>query len=135
MSRIRQTEYKDGRKPSCHIILYIFYLFHVTVLHIFKNSTLCVVRSFRKKRQKESRTCQRGSNFIFLCRSTAVRRSNTSPMGFLRLGSCSPAPADTVQTVGRRLSTGSSRPYSPSPLGKESKAVVFHFFFTVTDLS
>lgn len=30
----------------------------------------------------------------------------------------SPSPADTVQTVGRRLSTGSSRPYSPSPLGK-----------------
>ncbi|XP_032354820.1 serine/threonine-protein kinase ULK2 isoform X3 [Camelus ferus] len=50
-------------------------------------------------------------------RSAAVRRSNTSPLGFPRLGSCSPAPADTAQTVGRRLSTGSSRPYSPSPLG------------------
>ncbi|KAB1265005.1 Serine/threonine-protein kinase ULK2 [Camelus dromedarius] len=49
-------------------------------------------------------------------RSAAVRRSNTSPLGFPRLGSCSPAPADTAQTVGRRLSTGSSRPYSPSPL-------------------
>nr|XP_031541781.1 serine/threonine-protein kinase ULK2 isoform X4 [Vicugna pacos] len=50
-------------------------------------------------------------------RSAAVRRSNTSPLGFPRLGSCSPAPADTAQTFGRRLSTGSSRPYSPSPLG------------------
>ncbi|XP_072794582.1 serine/threonine-protein kinase ULK2 isoform X1 [Vicugna pacos] len=49
-------------------------------------------------------------------RSAAVRRSNTSPLGFPRLGSCSPAPADTAQTFGRRLSTGSSRPYSPSPL-------------------
>ncbi|XP_062815422.1 serine/threonine-protein kinase ULK2 isoform X1 [Anolis carolinensis] len=45
-------------------------------------------------------------------RSGVVRRSNTSPMGFLKTGSCSPVPAD-----GRRLSTGSSsRPYSPSPL-------------------
>lgn len=30
----------------------------------------------------------------------------------------SPSAADTGQTIGRRLSTGSSRPYSPSPLGK-----------------
>ncbi|XP_060503144.1 serine/threonine-protein kinase ULK2 isoform X3 [Panthera onca] len=60
---------------------------------------------------------ERASNEFLVCAgSAAVRRSNTSPMGFLRLGSCSPAPADTVQTVGRRLSTGSSRPYSPSPL-------------------
>ncbi|XP_042823664.1 serine/threonine-protein kinase ULK2 isoform X2 [Panthera tigris] len=60
---------------------------------------------------------KRASNEFLVCAgSAAVRRSNTSPMGFLRLGSCSPAPADTVQTVGRRLSTGSSRPYSPSPL-------------------
>ncbi|XP_027717647.1 serine/threonine-protein kinase ULK2 isoform X1 [Vombatus ursinus] len=49
-------------------------------------------------------------------RSAVVRRSNTSPLGFLKMGSCSPVPADTVQTAGRRLSTGSSRPYSPSPL-------------------
>uniref|UniRef100_A0A8D0GWC3 non-specific serine/threonine protein kinase n=2 Tax=Sphenodon punctatus TaxID=8508 RepID=A0A8D0GWC3_SPHPU len=49
-------------------------------------------------------------------RSAVVRRSNTSPMGFLKMGSCSPVPADAVQGVGRRLSTGSSRPYSPSPL-------------------
>ncbi|XP_061460663.1 serine/threonine-protein kinase ULK2 isoform X2 [Rhineura floridana] len=49
-------------------------------------------------------------------RSAAVRRSNTSPMGFLKTGSCSPVPADSAQAVGRRLSTGSSRPYSPSPL-------------------
>ncbi|XP_067307012.1 serine/threonine-protein kinase ULK2 isoform X3 [Pseudorasbora parva] len=49
-------------------------------------------------------------------RSGTVRRSNTSPMGFPKMVSGSPSPADTVQAVGRRLSTGSSRPYSPSPL-------------------
>uniref|UniRef100_A0A8B9K6I9 non-specific serine/threonine protein kinase n=1 Tax=Astyanax mexicanus TaxID=7994 RepID=A0A8B9K6I9_ASTMX len=49
-------------------------------------------------------------------RSGTVRRSNTSPMGFPKAASGSPSPADAVQTVGRRLSTGSSRPYSPSPL-------------------
>ncbi|XP_039331957.1 serine/threonine-protein kinase ULK2 isoform X4 [Saimiri boliviensis] len=60
---------------------------------------------------------RRASNEFLVCGGSAVvRRSNTSPMGFLRLGSCSPVPADTAQTVGRRLSTGSSRPYSPSPL-------------------
>ncbi|XP_068172903.1 serine/threonine-protein kinase ULK2 isoform X2 [Antennarius striatus] len=50
-------------------------------------------------------------------RSGTVRRSNTSPMGFPRVGSGSGSPgsADAPQT-GRRLSTGSSRPYSPSPL-------------------
>uniref|UniRef100_A0AAR2L6X0 non-specific serine/threonine protein kinase n=1 Tax=Pygocentrus nattereri TaxID=42514 RepID=A0AAR2L6X0_PYGNA len=51
-------------------------------------------------------------------RSGTVRRSNTSPMGFPKASSGSPSPADAAQTVGRRLSTGSSRPYSPSPLGK-----------------
>ncbi|XP_053728747.1 serine/threonine-protein kinase ULK2 [Synchiropus splendidus] len=49
-------------------------------------------------------------------RSGMVRRSNTSPMGFPKVSSGSPCAADTPQTVGRRLSTGSSRPYSPSPL-------------------
>ncbi|KAM4702341.1 serine/threonine-protein kinase ULK2 isoform 1-T1 [Discoglossus pictus] len=49
-------------------------------------------------------------------RSGAVRRSNTSPMGFLKVGSGSPSSTDTLQAIGRRLSTGSSRPYSPSPL-------------------
>lgn len=49
-------------------------------------------------------------------RSAVVRRSNTSPMGFLKTGSCSPVSADAMQAAGRRLSTGSSRPYSPSPL-------------------
>ncbi|XP_071328048.1 serine/threonine-protein kinase ULK2 [Trachinotus anak] len=49
-------------------------------------------------------------------RSGTVRRSNTSPMGFPKVGSGSPGTADVPQTVGRRLSTGSSRPYSPSPL-------------------
>uniref|UniRef100_A0A8C4EXE6 non-specific serine/threonine protein kinase n=1 Tax=Dicentrarchus labrax TaxID=13489 RepID=A0A8C4EXE6_DICLA len=52
-------------------------------------------------------------------RSGTVRRSNTSPMGFPKVGSGSPSSADVPQTVGRRLSTGSSRPYSPSPLGKD----------------
>ncbi|XP_006533572.1 serine/threonine-protein kinase ULK2 isoform X3 [Mus musculus] len=62
-------------------------------------------------------TARRASNEFFMCGGSAVvRRSNTSPMGFLRVGSCSPVPGDTVQTGGRRLSTGSSRPYSPSPL-------------------
>uniref|UniRef100_A0A4W4HU13 non-specific serine/threonine protein kinase n=1 Tax=Electrophorus electricus TaxID=8005 RepID=A0A4W4HU13_ELEEL len=49
-------------------------------------------------------------------RSGTVRRSNTSPMGFPKVSSVSPSPADAAHTVGRRLSTGSSRPYSPSPL-------------------
>ncbi|KAM7399839.1 hypothetical protein PAMP_019080 [Pampus punctatissimus] len=49
-------------------------------------------------------------------RSGTVRRSNTSPMGFPKVGSGSPSSTDVPQTVGRRLSTGSSRPYSPSPL-------------------
>ncbi|XP_053563332.1 serine/threonine-protein kinase ULK2 isoform X1 [Bombina bombina] len=49
-------------------------------------------------------------------RSGAVRRSNTSPMGFLKVGSGSPSSSEMVQAIGRRLSTGSSRPYSPSPL-------------------
>lgn len=69
--------------------------------------------------------------FVFLClilcvclcfsffRSGTVRRSNTSPMGFPKVGSGSPNSIDVPQTVGRRLSTGSSRPYSPSPLGKD----------------
>ncbi|KAK1900369.1 Serine/threonine-protein kinase ULK2 [Dissostichus eleginoides] len=49
-------------------------------------------------------------------RSGTVRRSNTSPMGFPKVASGSPSSADVPQTVSRRLSTGSSRPYSPSPL-------------------
>lgn len=61
-------------------------------------------------------------------RSGTVRRSNTSPMGFPKMLSGSPSPADTVQTVGRRLSTGSSRPYSPSPLGKSPCAHSFSKF-------
>lgn len=49
-------------------------------------------------------------------RSGTVRRSNTSPMGFPKVCSGSPSSADVHQTASRRLSTGSSRPYSPSPL-------------------
>uniref|UniRef100_A0A8C7G4Y9 non-specific serine/threonine protein kinase n=1 Tax=Oncorhynchus kisutch TaxID=8019 RepID=A0A8C7G4Y9_ONCKI len=51
--------------------------------------------------------------------SGTVRRSNTSPMGFPKVGSGSASSADcSPQMTGRRLSIGSSRPYSPSPLGK-----------------
>ncbi|XP_023870005.1 serine/threonine-protein kinase ULK2 isoform X2 [Salvelinus sp. IW2-2015] len=50
-------------------------------------------------------------------RSGTVRRSNTSPMGFPKVCSGSPSSADcSPQMTGRRLSIGSSRPYSPSPL-------------------
>ncbi|XP_062241420.1 serine/threonine-protein kinase ULK2 isoform X3 [Platichthys flesus] len=49
-------------------------------------------------------------------RSGTVRRSNTSPMGFPKVASGSPGSADVPQTMSRRLSIGSSRPYSPSPL-------------------
>ncbi|KAJ0063999.1 hypothetical protein NL108_015731, partial [Boleophthalmus pectinirostris] len=49
-------------------------------------------------------------------RSGTVRRSNTSPMGFPKMISGSPSSGEIAQNVGRRLSTGSSRPYSPSPL-------------------
>ncbi|XP_039703408.1 serine/threonine-protein kinase ULK2 isoform X1 [Pteropus medius] len=74
------------------------------------------IRNYQRIEQNLTSTASSGTNLHGSPRSAVVRRSNTSPMGFLRLGACSPAPADTVQTVGRRLSTGSSRPYSPSPL-------------------
>ncbi|XP_023369783.1 serine/threonine-protein kinase ULK2 isoform X2 [Otolemur garnettii] len=74
------------------------------------------IRNYQRIEQNLTSTASSGTNPHGSPRSAVVRRSNTSPMGFLRLGSCSPVPADTVQTVGRRLSTGSSRPYSPSPL-------------------
>ncbi|XP_032697231.1 serine/threonine-protein kinase ULK2 isoform X1 [Lontra canadensis] len=74
------------------------------------------IRNYQRIEQNLTSPASSGTNIHGSPRSAVVRRSNTSPLGFLRLGSCSPAPADTVQTVGRRLSTGSSRPYSPSPL-------------------
>ncbi|XP_038614659.1 serine/threonine-protein kinase ULK2 isoform X2 [Tachyglossus aculeatus] len=74
------------------------------------------IRNYQRIEQNLTSTGSPGSNPHGSPRSAVVRRSNTSPMGFLKMGSCSPVPADTVQTVGRRLSTGSSRPYSPSPL-------------------
>ncbi|XP_064135417.1 serine/threonine-protein kinase ULK2 isoform X1 [Loxodonta africana] len=74
------------------------------------------IRNYQRIEQNLTSTASSGANLPGSPRSAVVRRSNTSPLGFLRLGSCSPVPADTVQTVGRRLSTGSSRPYSPSPL-------------------
>ncbi|XP_059762984.1 serine/threonine-protein kinase ULK2 isoform X5 [Balaenoptera ricei] len=73
------------------------------------------IRNYQRIEQNLSSTASSGTNRHGSPRSAVVRRSNTSPMGFPRLGSCSPAPADAVQAVGRRLSTGSSRPYSPSP--------------------
>uniref|UniRef100_K7GBY4 non-specific serine/threonine protein kinase n=1 Tax=Pelodiscus sinensis TaxID=13735 RepID=K7GBY4_PELSI len=74
------------------------------------------LRNYQRIEQNLTSTASPSSNPHGSPRSAVVRRSNTSPMGFLKMGSCSPVPADTAQAVGRRLSTGSSRPYSPSPL-------------------
>ncbi|XP_057570832.1 serine/threonine-protein kinase ULK2 isoform X2 [Hippopotamus amphibius kiboko] len=74
------------------------------------------IRNYQRIEQNLSSTASSGAHPHGSPRSAVVRRSNTSPLGFPRLGSCSPAPADAVQTGGRRLSMGSSRPYSPSPL-------------------
>ncbi|XP_054427131.1 serine/threonine-protein kinase ULK2 isoform X2 [Pteronotus mesoamericanus] len=82
------------------------------------------IKNYQRIEQNLTSTASSGTNLHGSPRSTVVRRSSTSPMGFLRVGSCSPAPADTAQTVGRRLSTGSSRPYSPSPL---AGAIPEHF--------
>ncbi|XP_060251470.1 serine/threonine-protein kinase ULK2 isoform X9 [Ovis aries] len=75
------------------------------------------VRNYQRIEQNLTSTAGSSTNLHGSPRSAVVRRSNTSPLGFLRPGSCSPAPADAVPAIGRRLSTGSSRPYSPSPLG------------------
>ncbi|OXB71882.1 UNVERIFIED_CONTAM: hypothetical protein H355_004228 [Colinus virginianus] len=75
------------------------------------------LRNYQRIEQNLSSTASPVSNPHGSPRAGVVRRSNTSPMGFMKMGSCSPVPADTAQGVGRRLSTGSSRPYSPSPLG------------------
>ncbi|XP_021380581.1 serine/threonine-protein kinase ULK2 [Lonchura striata] len=74
------------------------------------------LRNYQRIEQNLSSTASPVSNPHGSPRAGVVRRSNTSPMGFMKMGSCSPVPADTAQAVGRRLSTGSSRPYSPSPL-------------------
>uniref|UniRef100_A0A8C0FUP3 non-specific serine/threonine protein kinase n=1 Tax=Bubo bubo TaxID=30461 RepID=A0A8C0FUP3_BUBBB len=74
------------------------------------------LRNYQRIEQNLSSTASPVSNPHGSPRAGVVRRSNTSPMGFMKMGSCSPVPADTTQGVGRRLSTGSSRPYSPSPL-------------------
>ncbi|NXF09051.1 ULK2 kinase, partial [Smithornis capensis] len=68
-------------------------------------------------------------------RAGVVRRSNTSPMGFMKMGSCSPVPADTAQGVGRRLSTGSSRPYSPSPLAASTAVTLKSCLFGSSNFS
>ncbi|KAM8975850.1 serine/threonine-protein kinase ULK2 isoform 2-T2 [Pelodytes ibericus] len=74
------------------------------------------LRNYQRIEQNLSSTASPTSNPHGSPRSGAVRRSNTSPMGFLKVGSGSPSSAEVVQAIGRRLSTGSSRPYSPSPL-------------------
>ncbi|XP_053310787.1 serine/threonine-protein kinase ULK2 isoform X2 [Spea bombifrons] len=74
------------------------------------------LRNYQRIEQNLSSTASPTSNPHASPRSGAVRRSNTSPMGFLKVGSGSPSSAEVVQAIGRRLSTGSSRPYSPSPL-------------------
>ncbi|NXF60310.1 ULK2 kinase, partial [Ciccaba nigrolineata] len=68
-------------------------------------------------------------------RAGVVRRSNTSPMGFMKMGSCSPVPADATQGVGRRLSTGSSRPYSPSPLAASTAVTLKSCLFGSLNVS
>ncbi|XP_025020919.1 serine/threonine-protein kinase ULK2 isoform X2 [Python bivittatus] len=78
------------------------------------------LRNYQLIEQNLTSATSPGSNPHGSPRSAVVRRSNTSPLGFLKTGSCSPVPADTAQTIGRRLSTGSSRPYSPSPLGSSA---------------
>uniref|UniRef100_A0A3B4ZXG5 non-specific serine/threonine protein kinase n=1 Tax=Stegastes partitus TaxID=144197 RepID=A0A3B4ZXG5_9TELE len=72
------------------------------------------VRNYQRIKQNLSSS---PTTTLYSSPSGTVRRSNTSPMGFPKVGSGSPSSADVPQTVGRRLSTGSSRPYSPSPLG------------------
>ncbi|XP_017277511.1 serine/threonine-protein kinase ULK2 [Kryptolebias marmoratus] len=72
------------------------------------------VRNYQ--RIKQNLSSSPGTTLYTPPRSGTVRRSNTSPMGFPKVGSGSPSSADVPQTVSRRLSTGSSRPYSPSPL-------------------
>uniref|UniRef100_A0A8C3WPX2 non-specific serine/threonine protein kinase n=1 Tax=Catagonus wagneri TaxID=51154 RepID=A0A8C3WPX2_9CETA len=74
------------------------------------------IRNYQRIEQNLMPTASSGTSLHGSPRSAVVRRSNTSPVGFPRLGSCSPAPADAAHTVGRRLPTGSSRPSSPSPL-------------------
>ncbi|XP_047247467.1 serine/threonine-protein kinase ULK2 [Girardinichthys multiradiatus] len=72
------------------------------------------VRNYQ--RIKQNLSSSPSSTLYSSPRSGTVRRSNTSPMGFPKVGSGSPSSTDAPQTAGRRLSTGSSRPYSPSPL-------------------
>ncbi|XP_041096999.1 serine/threonine-protein kinase ULK2 isoform X4 [Polyodon spathula] len=74
------------------------------------------IRNYQRIEQNLSSSPTAATNLSGSPRSGMVRRSNTSPMGFMKAGSGSPSPADVAQAVGRRLSTGSSRPYSPSPL-------------------
>ncbi len=57
-----------------------------------------------------------------------MRRSNTSPMGFPKMVSGSPSTADTAQTVGRRLSIGSSRTLLALSTGWESLLAFFFQF-------
>ena len=106
------------------------------LLHTLKNLLHGILfGSFRKKDGNKILEAASKGVIVFLPRSAVVRRSNTSPLGFLRPGSCSPAPADAVPAIGRRLSTGSSRPYSPSPLGKKNTWQLFPSLFRMTPVT
>lgn len=109
----------DGAKSLIYLFIYYLTLWISLVLNI--NSILVILRTeWHLLVTVHVHSLNFLLWFAFLCsRSGTVRRSNTSPMGFPKVGSGSPSSADVPQTVGRRLSTGSSRPYSPSPLGKK----------------
>ncbi|XP_043574117.1 serine/threonine-protein kinase ULK2 isoform X2 [Chiloscyllium plagiosum] len=74
------------------------------------------IRNYQRIEQNLHVTSSHNTNPYGSPRSGMVKRSNTSPVGFVKPTSGSPAAADAPQNPGRRLSTGSSRPYSPSPL-------------------
>ncbi|XP_067864549.1 serine/threonine-protein kinase ULK2 isoform X1 [Heptranchias perlo] len=74
------------------------------------------IRNYQRIEQNLHVTSSHNTNPYGSPRSGMVKRSNTSPMGFVKPTSGSPVAADAPQNPGRRLSTGSSRPYSPSPL-------------------
>uniref|UniRef100_A0A4W3KHN8 non-specific serine/threonine protein kinase n=1 Tax=Callorhinchus milii TaxID=7868 RepID=A0A4W3KHN8_CALMI len=74
------------------------------------------IQNYQRIEQNLHVTSSHNTNPYGSPRSGMVKRSNTSPMGFMKPGSGSPVAADVPPNSGRRLSTGSSRPYSPSPL-------------------
>ncbi|XP_069767606.1 serine/threonine-protein kinase ULK2 isoform X5 [Narcine bancroftii] len=74
------------------------------------------IRNYQRIEQNLHVITSHNTNPYGSSRSGMVKRSNTSPVGFMKPIGGSPAVADAPQNPGRRLSTGSSRPYSPSPL-------------------